>query len=48
MSKVARQLKSIAGSWPSDPFRPNMQLQKFFDALAEEALNSSSYFNALS
>ncbi|KLO16608.1 hypothetical protein SCHPADRAFT_207117, partial [Schizopora paradoxa] len=35
MSKVARQLKSIANSWPSDPFRPNMQLQRFFDALAD-------------
>lgn len=34
-SKVARQLKSISSTWPQDPFRPNMQLQKFFSALAE-------------
>lgn len=33
-SQLAKQLKSIAQSWPQDPFRPNMQLQNFFLSLS--------------
>ena len=35
MSKLSRQLKTIANSWAPDPFRPNMQLQTFLTALAD-------------
>ena len=31
----ALKLKAIAQTWPTDPFRPNMQLKTFFDSLAE-------------
>ncbi|EJD05008.1 uncharacterized protein FOMMEDRAFT_145668 [Fomitiporia mediterranea MF3/22] len=33
-SKLSSQLKAIAQSWPTDPFRPNMQLQTFFLSLS--------------
>lgn len=33
-SKYAPKLKAIAAAWPSDPFRPNMQLKTFLESLA--------------
>ncbi|KAF8556772.1 hypothetical protein OG21DRAFT_1596292 [Imleria badia] len=33
-SKYAQKLKTIAAAWPTDPFRPNMQLKTFFESLA--------------
>lgn len=33
-SKSARKLKEIAAGWPTDPFRPNIQLKSFFQSLA--------------
>ena len=34
VSKLSRQLKQVAQSWPTDPFRPNMQISNFFQSLA--------------
>lgn len=31
---MSMKLKSIAAAWPTDPFRPNLQLKNFLDALA--------------
>ena len=31
---ASSKLKAIAQTWPSDPFRPNMQLQNFFISLS--------------
>lgn len=28
------KLRAIAAAWPTDPFRPNLQLKRFLDALA--------------
>ncbi|KAF8130272.1 hypothetical protein EV363DRAFT_1219193 [Boletus edulis] len=33
-SKYAQRLKSVAAAWPTDPFRPNLQLKTFFESLA--------------
>lgn len=33
-SKVSRKLSSIAASWPTDPFRPNLQLKNFLQSLS--------------
>ncbi|KAI5120625.1 hypothetical protein M0805_009385 [Coniferiporia weirii] len=33
-SKLSTQLKSVAQSWPTDPFRPNMQLRSFLLSLS--------------
>jgi hypothetical protein len=33
-SKYAQQLRTIAAAWPTDPFRPNMQLNQFLASLA--------------
>ncbi|KAG9311083.1 hypothetical protein JVU11DRAFT_8990 [Chiua virens] len=32
-SKHAQKLKTIAAAWPTDPFRPNMQLKTFLASL---------------
>ncbi|KAH8114878.1 hypothetical protein DFH11DRAFT_1688601 [Phellopilus nigrolimitatus] len=34
VSKLSKQLKSVAQSWPPDPFRPNMQLHTFLLSLS--------------
>jgi len=33
-TKLSRKLSSIAASWPTDPFRPNLQLKNFFQSLS--------------
>ena len=33
-SKYAQKLKAIVAAWPTDPFRPNMQLKDFLQSLA--------------
>ena len=35
VQKLSSQLRTIAQTWPMDPFRPNMQLQTFFISLAD-------------
>jgi hypothetical protein len=32
--KLRQKLSSIAASWPTDPFRPNIQLKSFLEALS--------------
>jgi hypothetical protein len=32
--KLRQKLSSIAASWPTDPFRPNLQLKGFLEALS--------------
>ena len=36
-SQLGKQLKSIAQTWPQDPFRPNMQLQNFLLSLSKHS-----------
>jgi len=31
---MSSKLRAIAAAWPTDPFRPNLQLKRFLDALA--------------
>ena len=33
-TKLSQQLHRIAAQWPTDPFRPNLQLKTFLDSLA--------------
>ena len=33
-AKLSAHIKTIAQSWPADPFRPNMQLQNFLLSLS--------------
>lgn len=33
-SKYAQKLRSIAAAWPTDPFRPNLQLKNFLESLS--------------
>ncbi|KAH0833970.1 hypothetical protein J3R83DRAFT_11188 [Lanmaoa asiatica] len=33
-SKYAQKLRTIAAAWPTDPFRPNMQLKNFLESLS--------------
>ncbi|KAH7909311.1 hypothetical protein BJ138DRAFT_1011074 [Hygrophoropsis aurantiaca] len=33
-SKLSQKLSSIATSWPTDPFRPNLQLKNFLQSLS--------------
>ncbi|KAF9234589.1 hypothetical protein BU15DRAFT_52460 [Melanogaster broomeanus] len=33
-SKYAQKLSTIAAAWPTDPFRPNLQLKIFLQSLA--------------
>ena len=33
-SKVAQKLSTIAAAWPTDPFRPNLQLKQFLESLS--------------
>lgn len=34
-SKLSQKLANIAAAWPSDPFRPNLQLKTFFQSLSK-------------
>lgn len=34
-SMAASKLRTIAAAWPTDPFRPNMQLKKLLESLSE-------------
>lgn len=34
-AKLGQQLRRIAGKWPEDPFRPNIQLRTFLESLAD-------------
>ncbi|KIM81931.1 hypothetical protein PILCRDRAFT_479495 [Piloderma croceum F 1598] len=33
-SKISQKLSTIAASWPTDPFRPTMQLKTFLQSLS--------------
>ncbi|KIJ18145.1 hypothetical protein PAXINDRAFT_71802 [Paxillus involutus ATCC 200175] len=33
-SKYAQRLSTIAAAWPTDPFRPNLQLKTFLQSLS--------------
>ena len=33
-SKYAQKLSTIAAAWPTDPFRPNLQLKQFLESLS--------------
>ena len=33
-TKIAQELSTLAASWSKDPFRPNIQLQSFLQALS--------------
>lgn len=47
-TKLSQQLSATASNWPKDPFRPNIQLQTFLQALAahpnltQEAVNAAN------
>jgi hypothetical protein len=45
-AKLSQKLGNIAAAWPSDPFRPNLQLKNFLQSLSRHPNLTSQAVNA--